>query len=129
MSYGIVLTDDLSRQGIIDAFKRRHSYAATDNIIVEFRCDQHIMGDVFETTKAPTFDIKILGTAPVTKVSIVRDSKYIHVEQPGKKDVTLTFTDQDAPARKSSYYYVRVEQSDGNLAWASPMWITLKQTK
>src|SRR5262245_17362014 len=27
MSYAVVLTDDISRQGIIDSFKRRHSYA------------------------------------------------------------------------------------------------------
>ncbi len=56
MSYGIVLTDDLSRQGIIDAFKRRHCYAATDNIILEFRCGKHIMGDIFNTTGSPKFD-------------------------------------------------------------------------
>ena len=29
-------------------------------------------------------------------------------------------------AGKTSYYYVRVEQADGNLAWASPLWITYK---
>jgi hypothetical protein len=127
MSYGIVLTDDLSRQGMIDAFKRRHSYAATDNIILEFRCGNHIMGDVFTTKLAPTFAVKVLGTAPVTKVSIVRDSKYVHVAEPKTKDVNLTFTDADAQSGKTSYYYVRVEQSDGNLAWASPMWITLQR--
>lgn len=127
MSYGIVLTNDVSRQGIIDAFKRRHSYAATDNIILEFRCGKQIMGDIFDTDQAPTFNIKVLGTAPVTKVSIVRDSKYIHVEQPKSKDVNITFTDLNATAGKSSYYYVRIEQSDANLAWASPMWITVKK--
>jgi len=127
MSYGIVLTADLSRQGIIDAFKRRHSYAATDNIILEFHSGQHMMGDIFEAAQPPTFDIKIVGTAPVTRVSIVRDSKYLHVVQPNKQEVRLTFTDHDAIRGKTSYYYVRLEQSDGNLAWASPMWITYKK--
>jgi hypothetical protein len=63
-------------------------------------------------------------------VSIVRNSKYIHIDTPSSKnvtDVTLRFTDQTAPAGKASYYYVRVEQRDGNLAWASPMWITMKK--
>jgi hypothetical protein len=32
----------------------------------------------------------------------------------------------DIPAGRTSYYYVRVEQADGNLAWASPMWITYR---
>ena len=124
MSYAIVLTDDPSRQGIIDAFKRRHSYAATDNIIVEFRCGKQIMGDIFESKRLPSFEIKVIGTAPVTKVSIIRDAKYLHVEEPKKKEVAITFTDNEAAAGKTSYYYVRVEQSDANLAWASPMWIT-----
>lgn len=124
ISYGVVLTDDLSRQGIIDAFKRRHSYAATDNIILEFRCGKQIMGDIFDTKQPPTFNIKVLGTAPVTKVSIVRDAKYTHIEEPNKQEVTLTYTDMDSPVGKTSYYYVRIEQADGNLAWASPMWIT-----
>ena len=84
------------------------------------------MGDIFTTTRPPTFDIKVLGTAPVTKVSLVREAKYIHVAEPNKQDVTLSYTDMDAPAGKTSYYYVRIEQADANLAWASPMWITYR---
>ena len=51
MSYAIVLADDVSRQGIIDAFKKRHCYAATDNIILDVRCGEHLMGDIFETQR------------------------------------------------------------------------------
>jgi hypothetical protein len=127
MSYGVVLTDDVSRQGIIDAFKRRHSYAATDNIIAEFRCGKHIMGDIFDMADPPKLEIKVLGTAPVAKISIIRDGKYVHVATPKKQEVELSFTDDDAPRGKTCYYYARVEQSDGNLAWLSPMWITYKK--
>ncbi len=126
ISYGIVMTDDLSRQGIIDAFKRRHSYAATDNIVLEFRCGKHVMGDAFETTAAPKFDVKVIGTAPVARVSFIRDGKYLHVAEPAQREAAVTFTDENPPAGRTSYYYVRIEQSDGNLAWASPMWITYR---
>jgi hypothetical protein len=122
-----VLTDDVSRQGIIDAFKRRHSYAATDNIVAEFRCGKHIMGDFFDIAQAPKLDIKVLGTAPIAKISIIRDGKYVHVAEPKKQVAEVTFTDAEAPLGKTCYYYVRVEQSDGNLAWLSPMWITYKK--
>ncbi len=27
-------------------------------------------------------------------------------------------------SRSSSWYYLRVEQEDGNIAWSSPIWIT-----
>ncbi len=52
-SYGVVLAEDNSRQAIIDAFKQRHSYAATDNILLDVRSGDHLMGDDFTTDRAP----------------------------------------------------------------------------
>src|SRR5262249_24352820 len=37
MSYAVVLTEDASRKGLLEAFKKRHCYAATDNIILDVR--------------------------------------------------------------------------------------------
>ena len=64
LSYGIVLVEETSRQGIIDAFKKRHSYAATDNILLTVRSGEHLMGDIFDTTERPTLTIEATGTAP-----------------------------------------------------------------
>jgi hypothetical protein len=127
MSYGVVLTDDFSRPGIIAAFKRRHSYAATDNIVIDVRCNGQLMGDIFETNKAPVFTIRVQGTNPIEKLSIVRSGKYVHVDKPMQPDVNVTWEDKEPEAGKVNYYYVRVEQTDGNLAWASPMWITWRE--
>jgi hypothetical protein len=126
MSYAVVLTDDLSPRGLIAAFKKRHCYAATDNIIVDVRCGDHLMGDEFTTAKRPTLTIKVYGTAPVAKLHVIRDNKYVYTTEPKTQEVKLSYTDMDAAAGKSSYYYVRLEQADGNIAWASPMWITYK---
>jgi hypothetical protein len=126
MSYGVVLAEDVSRQGLIDAFKKRHCYAATDNILLEVRSGEHLMGDAFTTDRRPTLQIRVHGTGPVAKVHIIRDNQYVYLAEPKKAEVTLRYTDMDARKGKPSYYYVRVEQADGNLAWASPMWITYK---
>jgi hypothetical protein len=126
LSYAVVLTDDLSRQGVIDAFKKRHSYAATDNIILDVRSGDHVMGDSFTTAKRPTLEIHIHGTAPIAKIHVIRDNKYVYSAEPKERTATLRYSDMDAKQGKTSYYYVRVEQADGNLAWASPMWITYK---
>jgi hypothetical protein len=127
MSYGVVLTDDVSRQGIIDAFKKRHSYAATDNIILVVRSGDHLTGDEFETAQRPTLEITVEGTTPIAKLHVIRDNKYVYSTEPKDREVKqLRYTDMDARSGKTSYYYVRVEQSDGNIAWASPMWITYK---
>jgi hypothetical protein len=126
LSYAVVLTEDVSRQGIIDAFKKRHSYGATDNIILDVRSGTNIQGDAFDTAKRPALDIIVQGTGPIAKLSIIKDNKYVYATEPKQRDVKLTWTDMDAKAGATSYYYIRIDQVDGNLAWASPMWITYK---
>ena len=126
LSYGMVLTDDVSRQGIIDAFKKRHSYAATDNILLDVRCGGHLMGEAFEQNQRPTLDIRVVGTGPVAKVHVLRNNQCVYTGEPKAQEVSLRYADNDAPAGKVSFYYVRVEQADGNLAWSSPLWIMYK---
>lgn len=126
MSYGMVLTADRSRQGLIDAFKRRHCYAATDNIILDVRSGKHLMGDIFETKEPPVIEVKVQGTGPIAKVSVIRNNQYVRVETPKKSEATLRYRDDEARLGQTHLYYVRVEQADGNLAWSSPMWITYR---
>jgi hypothetical protein len=126
MSYAVLLTDDVSQKGVIDAFKKRHCYGATDNIVCDVRSGVYVMGDEFTTAKRPTLDIRVQGTAAIAKVHVIRDNKYVYSAEPKQRNVELHFTDMEAKAGKTSYYYVRVEQADGNLAWVSPMWITYK---
>jgi hypothetical protein len=126
ISYAIVLTDDFSRAGLIAAFKKRHCYAATDNIILDVCSGEHLMGDVFESKGPPSLDIVVHGTGPVAKLDVIRDNKYVFTGEPQQPQVRLRYTDMDAKPGQTSYYYVRVQQADGSLAWASPMWITVK---
>ena len=72
------------------------------------------------------FTSTFTAQSPVRKLSVVRNNKYVHTEEPQQREVKLTWTDMDPIAGKVAYYYVRIEQADGNLAWASPMWITYK---
>ena len=51
---------------------------------------------------------------------------YVYTAQPNTKEVQFQWTDQEPTAGKTSYYYVRGEQSDGEIVWISPMWITYK---
>ena len=48
MSYSNVLATEVTREAVLDAFKKRHVYGATDNILAEFRSGGHIMGDAFQ---------------------------------------------------------------------------------
>ncbi len=60
---------------------------------------------------------------------MIRNNKYIYSNEPKSAEVDLRFTDGEPLEGQVGYYYVRVEQADGNLAWASPMWITYRKPK
>jgi hypothetical protein len=129
ISYALVYAPEATRQAIFDAMKVRHVYAATENIIADYRCTssdgvEHMLGDEFSTAQPPTLRVKLVGTAPFAKVVIVKDDEEIHTIEPKQADVEFTWTDPKPTAGNTSYYYVRGEQADGELVWVSPMWIS-----
>ena len=124
ISYANIYTSGVNREAILDGFKKRHLYAATDNIIADISSGTHMMGDQFTTTSHPLLQVKIEGTAPFAKVYIVKDGKYVYTSEPKTAKVDFSWRDMAAQAGKMSYYYVRGEQENGEIVWASPMWIT-----
>ena len=127
----MIYAEESTREGILAAMKKRHTYGATDNIIAETRCtasdgQRMMMGDEFTVKGAPSIDIKLIGTTPLSRVVIVKDNEEVSITTPGTKEVQFTWTDPKPVAGKTCYYYVRGEQDNGELVWASPMWITLQ---
>jgi len=124
ISYCNLFVTGTSREAVLDAFKKRHVYAATDNILADVRSGEHMIGDVFETRELPTLHIKLTGTAPFAKVHVIKDSAYVYTTEPNTAQVEFTWRDLAAQSGKRSYYYVRGEQQDGQVVWVSPMWMT-----
>ena len=125
ISYAMVYTHDASREGIVDAVKRRHTYGATDNIILDYTMGGRFMGSDFESDEALPIRVYVRGTRPIAAIRVIRDQKIIHTASPNTREANLTYLDTDASTGEH-YYYVRVEQSDGELAWSSPIWVTYK---
>jgi hypothetical protein len=67
-----------------------------------------------------------VGTANFAKVHVIKDGAYAYSIEPGRRTVEFTWRDNAPQKGKTSYYYVRGEQADGELVWASPMWIAYK---
>jgi hypothetical protein len=126
VSYACVVAEKFSRQGLIDAIKKRHTYAATDNIVLDVRMGAlGIMGDEVRTDK-PGLDVTALGTGPLDRVEVLRDGEVVHTETPAKGAAEAKFHWDDPKPKKgdeASNYYVRVIQKDGQAAWASPIWV------
>ncbi len=125
ISYAMVYTDDPSRKGILDAIRKRHTYGATDNIILDVRMGPHFMGDEFRLTSPLPLKIKVRGTRPIAKLDVIKDSEVIYSTAPNKRDVELEFTDKGSIAGRH-YYYVRVLQDDQMIAWSSPMFVNYR---
>jgi hypothetical protein len=126
VSYACVLAEDLSRKGLMDAMRKRHTYAATDNIVLDVRLGElGIMGDEVRTAQ-PRLDVVVLGTGPLDRVEVLRNGEVVHSERPEKEGSEARFHWEDPAPRKGekpSYYYVRVVQKDGQMAWGSPIWV------
>ena len=122
ISYAMVYTDDPTRQGILDAIHKRHTYGAMDNIILDVRMGSHFMGDEFQLSKAQPIHVKARATKPVRIAEIIKDSKVVYSTKPGKPDVDFQFTDNDSVSGRH-FYYIRLQQDDGMLAWSSPFFI------
>ncbi len=73
------------------------------------------------------------GTTKLSSIEIIRNGKVIHTITP--KDYSMEFTfDDTIPHDKVAidakdknppfvFYYLRVTQEDGHMAWTSPIWI------
>jgi len=133
ISYGMVYSEGTGREDLLKAMRARHTYAATDNIIADWRCQaegrEYMLGDEFRASQPPTFRLKLHGTGVFSKVTIIKDDAEVKVTEPRQVDVELTWTDPQPTAGKESYYYVRGEQADGELVWVSPMWVTYEPAR
>jgi hypothetical protein len=126
MSYCNLWVTTPTREGIIEAFKKRRIYGSTDNILADVRSGGHFMGEAFSVEGSPSISVKLWGTAPFSKVHIIKDNNYVYSIEPKTKNVDFVWKDGVNERGKTSYYYVRGEQTDGELVWVSPMWITSK---
>jgi hypothetical protein len=126
MSYCNLWVTTPTREGIMDAFHKRRVYGATDDILADVRCGGHFMGEEFETSEPPALSVKLWGRENFAKVHIIKDGEYVYSTSPGTKTVDFVWKDNAPQKGKTSYYYVRGEQSDGELVWVSPMWITYR---
>jgi hypothetical protein len=122
ISYAMAYTADNSRQGVLDAIRKRHTYGAMDNIILDVRMGGHFMGDEFALAQAAPISVKVKAPRNVAKVVIIKDSRIIYSTSPNSRDVQFDYTDK-GDVKGRHYYYVRVEQDNTLLAWSSPFFV------
>jgi len=117
-----VAADSLTRESLCEAFHARRTYASTGaRALLEFGVDGHAMGASLAAHGPVTITLRIVGTAPVQRVDLIRGDRRLKRWEPG----TTVFQAEldDLPTCGETYYYIRVEQEDGEMLWSSPVWV------
>ena len=131
MSYACTLAEDFTRDSMMDAMKRRHSYAATDNIVLDYRLrtnsgKEYIQGDIVDAGgEGFKLTVNVVGTAAIRQIDIIKNQEFVYNRQKLDKEVELEFVDNKKGGGED-FYYVRVIQEDNNIAWSSPIWVTTR---
>ena len=55
-------------------------------------------------------------------MDLIRNNQFLFTRSSNTREFTFEFVDNQ-PAPGENYYYVRVIQTDGELAWSSPIWV------
>jgi hypothetical protein len=128
-----IYSRELTRDALFDALVRRHCYATTGvRMIVDFKVNDQPMGS--EITVVGADDVKnvffrVRGTQSLETVEIVKNGASIYRYQ-GKdeldRSIELTIPDRTPTSRTGDYYYLRVRQADGSMAWVSPVWVNVE---
>ena len=105
-----------TRDDVMDALWARRCYATSGaKILLEVRADDAPMGSALDDRDAAAFEVRAVGTAAITELALIGPGGVLARCTPQADEATLE-------ARVGgSYVYARVVQSDGEMAWSSPV--------
>jgi len=81
------------------------------------------MGEAFTSASAPVFTVRLWGTTNFQSVVVVKNNNIVY-NTSGGKAILFSWQDTAAQSGTTSYYYVRGVQTDGQVVWVSPMFVT-----
>jgi hypothetical protein len=128
-----VIAAELTREAIFEAIWERRCYATTGRqMLLDFSVNEQVMGsEVVATGERRSIRVKVAGTTDIARAVIVRNGTDVHLVRGDGRLLEFEWSD-GAPLAEAStaagwvYYYVRVVQADGHIAWSSPVWVDVK---
>ena len=123
-SYACVWSPKRERESIFRSLQARRTYGATDRIGLAFRYGQNWMGEEVNYRKGESLFVEIAATGPVREVRVIKNGKPWKTFNPADQSLMFKQSVEPDPLKGwEDYYFVELEQSDGNWAWSSPIWI------
>ncbi len=112
----------LNREEIFDALDRRFNYATTGaRILMDFSVDDMPMGtEYISNNPTSSFQARVYGSDSIIAVEIIKNGSPYMSFHPQQWETSFQVDLTDTAA--SNYYYLKVTQADGHVAWSSPVW-------
>lgn len=140
-----IMAADQTRDSLFQALYHRSCYATTgERIIVGFFIAGMPMGSELNTKAKPGLMFNrhitgyVAGTSLITSIEVIRNGVVVHEMKPNLPHLEFTYDDTEllqkialtAPEEEPSfvYYYLRITQENGHIAWSSPIWIDVHES-
>ena len=143
-----VYTPSLTHNAIFSALKTRRCYATTGaRMILQFQIGDYGMGEFVDVSPVERALLQerrltatVYGTAMVDRIEVIRNNLEVCTYRGDGKAVSFAWADRQeltrialpraaSAADLTCYYYIRVTQTDGEIAWSSPIWFRVKGGK
>ena len=121
----VVEASELTREAVYEAISERRTYATEDeNLRISYTVNGSTMGSILDDTDALEFNINVedIDSDNIKKISIIGDGGKVvkSIDNINSTEKQWTFTLDN---NVSSYYYVRVDQADQDIAVTAPIWV------
>jgi hypothetical protein len=123
-SFACVWSDKATREGIFRSMQARRTFGATAQIMLKVTAGDHWMGEIFSAKTIPPIQIEARGTATIKQVDVLMDGKVQKIFR-GKSEQESLLYESDGSITGNHIFFVRLEQTDGNHAWSSPIWVNV----
>jgi len=98
-----------------------------------------VSADDEETLNTRQISVHVSGTVPIERLEVIRNNAEICTYRGDGTDLRFQWADEQDLIRialprnlrgggLTCYYYVRVIQEDGHIAWSSPIWFMLRKS-
>lgn len=136
-----ILAIEQTREALYQALINRSCYATTgERMVLGFFIAGASMGSELNTKAKPGLGFNrhitgfVAGTSSIKEITFIRNGKPFHTIHPKEAHYEFAVDDpellskillpsNDPEKPEFVYYYMRVIQEDGHMAWSSPIWV------
>ncbi|MDI6783042.1 MAG: CehA/McbA family metallohydrolase [bacterium] len=126
----VAVATALTKPDILAAHREHRTYSTHDrNLQLLYRINNVLMGETLTNPQYLNFEITVhdLDTNDnFQQLQLIQNGSVITTINLNTTSYTWQFMVPVPTAIKEHYYFVKIKQADGNMAWSSPIWVKVE---